>query len=57
MPLVGARRRDRLAESVASASLKPDPAALARIEAAVPAGAAAGARYADVFLQAMDSER
>ncbi|GII34885.1 aldo/keto reductase [Planotetraspora mira] len=57
VPLVGARRRDRLGESLAAASLTLSPEALARIEAAVPAGAASGSRYADVILTSMDSER
>ncbi|MCP2165964.1 aldo/keto reductase [Goodfellowiella coeruleoviolacea] len=45
VPLVGARRRDRLAESLAAADLRLAPEELAAIERAVPAGAAAGARY------------
>jgi aryl-alcohol dehydrogenase-like predicted oxidoreductase len=42
VPLIGARRRDRLQEALGALDLKIDPA---RIEAAVPAGAAAGDRY------------
>ena len=44
VPLIGARRRDRLAST---RSLGPDLSAgnLTRIEQAVPAGAAAGNRY------------
>ena len=46
VPLVGARRRDRLAESLVAGSLVLDGDALTEIEAAVPPGAAAGSRYA-----------
>ncbi|GAA4566443.1 aldo/keto reductase [Planotetraspora kaengkrachanensis] len=56
VPLVGARRRDRLGESLGALSLTLDQEALARIESAVPLGAAAGNRYADAVLQTMDSE-
>ncbi|KMS77616.1 aldo/keto reductase [Streptomyces leeuwenhoekii] len=57
VPLVGARRRERLAESLGAAALVLDADALAAIEAAVPAGSAAGERYAAPFLAALDSER
>ncbi|GAA4591067.1 aldo/keto reductase [Planotetraspora phitsanulokensis] len=57
VPLVGARRRDRLAESLSALSLTLAPETLARIESAVPYGSAAGNRYADVILSSMDSER
>jgi aryl-alcohol dehydrogenase-like predicted oxidoreductase len=57
VPLVGARRRDRLAESLAAGTLVLDDAALAEIEAAVPPGAAAGSRYAESQLAVLDSER
>jgi aryl-alcohol dehydrogenase-like predicted oxidoreductase len=57
VPLVGARTRDRLAESVAAADVKLSADDLAAIEAAVPAGAAAGERYPAAHLPALDSER
>jgi aryl-alcohol dehydrogenase-like predicted oxidoreductase len=57
IPLVGARRRDRLAESLDAAALVLSPEALARIEEAVPAGAAAGNRYPDAFMLDLDSEQ
>ncbi|HTF09250.1 MAG TPA: aldo/keto reductase, partial [Asanoa sp.] len=57
VPLVGARRRDRLTESLGAADLTLSPEVLARIEAAVPAGAAAGGRYMDQQLHLLDSER
>ncbi|SHK40019.1 Predicted oxidoreductase [Nocardiopsis flavescens] len=57
VPLVGARRRDRLAESLAARDLVLSAADLAAVEAAVPAGAASGDRYAAVQMAALDSER
>jgi aryl-alcohol dehydrogenase-like predicted oxidoreductase len=57
VPLVGARRRDRLTESLGAAELKLPADALARIEAAIPAGSAAGGRYMDAQLHLLDSER
>ncbi|GIF62442.1 aldo/keto reductase [Asanoa ishikariensis] len=57
VPLVGARRRDRLEESLGAAELTLSPEVLARIEAAIPAGAAAGGRYMDQQLHLLDSER
>ena len=57
VPLVGARRRDRLAESLAATEVVLDDAALAGIEAAVPPGAAAGTRYAPAQMAVLDSER
>ncbi|WP_033306469.1 aldo/keto reductase [Streptomyces iakyrus] len=45
VPLVGARRRDRLTEALGALDVTLEPADLAAIEEAVPAGAAAGDRY------------
>ncbi|MET9757854.1 aldo/keto reductase [Streptomyces sp. NPDC006372] len=45
VPLVGARRRDRLTEALGALDVTLDAADLAAIEEAVPAGAAAGDRY------------
>ncbi|WP_369195739.1 aldo/keto reductase [Streptomyces djakartensis] len=45
VPLVGARRRDRLDEALGALDVALDDADLAAIEEAVPAGAAAGERY------------
>ena len=56
VPLVGARRRDRLEEALGAASLHLDAGTLAAIEAAVPPGAAAGGRYPASQLVHMDSE-
>jgi len=57
VPLVGARRRDRLEESLAAADLHLDDRELAEIAEAVPDGAAAGERYAPTQLATLDSER
>ncbi|MEN3307569.1 MAG: hypothetical protein V7603_3771 [Micromonosporaceae bacterium] len=57
VPLIGARRRDRLAESLGALELTLSATDLARIEEAVPEGAAAGERYAPAQLVHLDSER
>ncbi|MFF4100657.1 aldo/keto reductase [Streptomyces sp. NPDC001903] len=56
VPLVGARRRDRLAEALGAMSVELTPADLAAIEEAVPAGAAAGERYPEAQMAHLDSE-
>jgi aryl-alcohol dehydrogenase-like predicted oxidoreductase len=55
--LVGARRRDRLTESLAAAELTLGAEDLAAIEAAVPQGSAAGQRYTEEQMAHLDSER
>jgi aryl-alcohol dehydrogenase-like predicted oxidoreductase len=57
VPLVGARRRDRLAESLGASTLALGASDLAAIEAAVPAGAVAGTRYDAGQMASLDSER
>jgi len=57
VPLIGARRRDRLAEALASRAVNLSAGDLAAIEKAVPKDAAAGARYPEAQLAHMDSER
>jgi aryl-alcohol dehydrogenase-like predicted oxidoreductase len=57
VPLVGARRRDRLAEALGALELELTPQDLAAIERAVPPGAAAGDRYHAPQMAALDSER
>jgi aryl-alcohol dehydrogenase-like predicted oxidoreductase len=56
VPLVGARRRERLEESLGAVEVTLSAGDLALIEKAIPAGAASGGRYADFLLQGMDSE-
>lgn len=57
VPLVGARRRDRLSESLGALDLQLSQNDLAAIEAAVPADAAAGTRYDAMQMSFLDSER
>ena len=57
VPLVGARRRDRLTEALGAADLQLTAEDLREIEAAVPSGSAAGGRYPAAQLAGMDSER
>jgi aryl-alcohol dehydrogenase-like predicted oxidoreductase len=54
VPLVGARRPERLAEALGALDADVD---FARLEAAVPAGAVAGDRYAAPQMAMLDSER
>jgi pyridoxine 4-dehydrogenase len=57
VPLVGARRRDRLTEALGALDVKLTPAHLAALAKAFPPGAAAGNRYPDSQLVHMDSEK
>ncbi len=57
VPLVGARRRDRLAEALGARDVKLTPAHLAALAKAFPPGAAAGGRYPEEHLKHMDSEK
>ena len=57
VPLIGARRRERLHEALGALELELDAGDLARIEEAVPPGAAAGDRYAAPQMAMLDSER
>jgi aryl-alcohol dehydrogenase-like predicted oxidoreductase len=56
VPLIGARRRDQLTEALAAVDLALTAEDERRIEAAVPAGAAAGERYAPAQMVTLDSE-
>jgi aryl-alcohol dehydrogenase-like predicted oxidoreductase len=57
LPLVGARRLDRLTEALGALDVELTAADLELIEKAVPKGAAAGGRYAEVQMAMLDSER
>ncbi|MEU1304615.1 aldo/keto reductase [Streptomyces shenzhenensis] len=57
VPLVGARTRERLAESLGALDVTLDAADLAAIEKAVPADAAAGARYPAAQLAHLGTEQ
>lgn len=56
VPLVGARRRDRLTEALGALDVTLEADDLAAIERAVPAGAAAGERYPAAQMAHLDSE-
>jgi aryl-alcohol dehydrogenase-like predicted oxidoreductase len=57
VPLVGARSRTRLTESLGATEVTLTPEDCTDIERAMPAGAAAGERYPAPVLAHMDSER
>ncbi len=57
IPVIGARRRDRLAEAQGALDVSLSPDDVAAIERAIPKDAAAGARYADAAMAHLDSER
>ena len=57
VPLIGARRRDRLHEALGALELELTGEDLERIADALPPGAAAGGRYADWALADLDSEK
>ncbi|MDQ2885609.1 MAG: aldo/keto reductase [Chloroflexota bacterium] len=57
VPLVGARRRESLSESVKALDLTLTADDLARIEQAIPAGTVAGERYPAPLMALLDSER
>jgi aryl-alcohol dehydrogenase-like predicted oxidoreductase len=57
VPLVGARRLDRLNEALGSLDVRLSAEDLAQIEKAVPKDAAAGDRYATAQMASLDSER
>jgi aryl-alcohol dehydrogenase-like predicted oxidoreductase len=57
VPLVGARRRERLAESLATGHITLSAEQLSRVHAAVPVGAASGDRYPPHAMAHLDSER
>ncbi len=57
VPLVGARTRNRLEESLGALSLELSADDLAAIETAVPVGSAAGTRYDAMQMSFLDSEK
>ena len=57
IPLIGARRRDRLEEALGALPLKLDAAQLTALDQAIPAGSAAGGRYPAAALEHLDSEK
>jgi aryl-alcohol dehydrogenase-like predicted oxidoreductase len=57
VPVIGARTRAQLTESLAALDVALSADDLARIEAAIPATAAAGSRYGEDQMRVLDSER
>ena len=57
VPLVGARKPERLAEALQALDVTLTADDMARIEAAAPAGSAAGERYPAPLMHMLDSER
>jgi aryl-alcohol dehydrogenase-like predicted oxidoreductase len=57
VPLVGARKRERLSEALGALEIKLTAEDLARIDAAAPESAVAGTRYAAEQMAFLDSER
>ncbi|MGY5775650.1 aldo/keto reductase [Rhizobium sp. LEGMi135b] len=57
VPVIGARRRDRLTEALGALSVELSEADMAAIERAIPKDAAAGGRYPEAQLTHLDSEK
>jgi aryl-alcohol dehydrogenase-like predicted oxidoreductase len=57
VPVVGARTRERLAESLGASEVVLTEAQLTAIEAAIPVDQVAGTRYAEEQMAMLDSER
>ena len=57
VPLIGARTRTQLAESLAALRIALTPSEVERIEAALPPAAVAGTRYDEHQMRVLDSER
>ena len=57
VPLIGARRRTQLAESLGALDIQLTSEELQRIEQAIPADAVAGTRYDEHQMRMLDSER
>ncbi len=57
VPVIGARTRAQLAESLGALEVALSPAEVARIEEAIPASSVAGTRYDEHQMRVLDSER
>ncbi len=57
VPVIGARKRTQLSDSLEAVRVELSPADLARIEEVVPALAAAGTRYDEHQMKMLDSEQ
>lgn len=57
VPVIGARTREQLRESLGAPSIRLSPEALEQIEKAMPVSAVAGTRYDEHQMRILDSER
>jgi aryl-alcohol dehydrogenase-like predicted oxidoreductase len=57
VPVIGARKRSQLEESLGALKVELSLADLTRIEEAIPPSAVAGARYDEHQMKILDSER
>jgi aryl-alcohol dehydrogenase-like predicted oxidoreductase len=57
VPLIGARTRAQLAESLGALQVTLTPAEIAHIEEAIPVSAPAGSRYDEHQMRILDSEQ
>ena len=57
IPVMGARKRTQLAESLAALDVKLTPDEISAIEAAIPPSAIAGTRYEEQQMRVLDSEK
>jgi len=57
VPVIGARTRAQLAESLAALDVQLAPAEIARVEESLPESAVAGTRYDEHQMQMLDSEK
>jgi aryl-alcohol dehydrogenase-like predicted oxidoreductase len=57
VPVLGARTRSQLAESLGALDVRLSPDEVRRLEEAVPASAVAGTRYQEQGMRTLDSER
>ncbi|MCG3172954.1 MAG: Aldo-keto reductase YhdN [Myxococcota bacterium] len=57
VPLIGARTRKQLEESLGALDIRLSPGDIARIEEVIPPSAAAGTRYDEHQMKILDSER
>jgi aryl-alcohol dehydrogenase-like predicted oxidoreductase len=57
VPVIGARTRRQLEESLAALEIELTAGEIARLEEAIPASEVAGSRYAETQMRGLDSER
>ena len=57
IPVMGARKRTQLEESLGALAVTLTPEEIARVEQAIPAAEVAGTRYAEQQMNGLDSER